>query len=172
MIRSCRIPPVLNRICDDDIHTALMVTMDGELLGSSTYKSKSNSSLSGRLRKDNEESLGTLLADIAADYQRLGRDFSALDSVRDSQPSSKSNSSDRQMFMLMEMDLGLVGISLVSAPVAPDTSSIGMAADENLSCWWVMAIATPTTPVGLIKARLQALAVYVQDAFSVLTEAT
>jgi predicted regulator of Ras-like GTPase activity (Roadblock/LC7/MglB family) len=63
MIRSCRIPAVLNRICSDHIQTALLVTLDGELLGSSTSS------------MHDPETLGSLVAEIALDYQRLGEDL-------------------------------------------------------------------------------------------------
>lgn len=36
MLRSSRIPPLLSRITGDGIHTALLITSDGELLGSSS----------------------------------------------------------------------------------------------------------------------------------------
>jgi hypothetical protein len=73
MIRSCRIPPILNRICNGDgvLSAAMLVTADGELLGStcSTFVSPATG------EKESMESLGTLIADIAVDYQRLGEEY-------------------------------------------------------------------------------------------------
>jgi len=76
MIRSCRIPSVLRRICTDNvIQTALLVTTDGELLGSTatTFLSPDGTT------KESIESLGTLIADIAIDYGRLGEEYANLD---------------------------------------------------------------------------------------------
>jgi len=78
MIRSCRIPSVLQRICTDNvIQTALLVTTDGELLGSTatTFVSPDGTT------KESIESLGTLIADIAVDYSRLGEEYANLDPV-------------------------------------------------------------------------------------------
>jgi hypothetical protein len=137
MIRSCRIPPVLNRVCDDTIHSALLVTNDGELLGASNYK--------GAKRRD-PEAFGTLLADIAMDYQRLGEELAAVDATQ--------RSKSHMQCLLMELDMGLVGVS----------SCMG------IDCL-VIAVADADAPAGLVKAKLQALAVHIQEALSPLTEA-
>ena len=42
MIRSSRIPPLLDKICTDGILSTLLITTDGELLGSSTTSKKDN----------------------------------------------------------------------------------------------------------------------------------
>jgi hypothetical protein len=139
MIRSGRIPPVLNRICDDTIHSALLVTNDGELLGASNVNHKNS-------RRD-PEAFGTLLADIALDYLRLGEEYAAVDAVQ--------RSKSHMQCLLMELELGLVGVA----------SCLG------IDCL-VIAVADADAPPGLVKARLQALAVHVQEALSPLTEAT
>ena len=75
MIRSARIPSVLRRICTDNIiQTALLVTTDGELLGSTatTFVSPDGTST------ESIESLGTLIADIAIDYGKLGDEYANL----------------------------------------------------------------------------------------------
>ena len=136
MIRSTCIPSVLNRICDDTIVSALLVTADGELLGASSKNNTKNS-----------ESFGTLLADIAMDYQRLGEEFAAVDDVH----CSKSH----MQCLLLEMDQGLIGIS----------------ACVGIDCF-VVAVAKPHAPPGLLKARLQTLATHVQESISTLTEAS
>jgi hypothetical protein len=158
MIRSCRIPPILNRICDDVIHSALLVTADGELLGASTKKSSSSlfgsppdaAPSSSPAPATNTvgaiESLGTLIADIAVDYHRLGEEYAGIDG------SQRSNKSQLQC-LLMELELGLVAVS-----------SCG-----SFDCL-VISIASPTAPLGLVKARTQALALYVQEALSPLAE--
>lgn len=139
MIRSCSITPVLDRICSNGIQSALLVTYDGELLGAST---------SSPPMKNDPESFGTLVADIAVDYLRLGEEFAAIDAVQRSRSTMNC--------LLMELDQGLVGVSCC-----------GGASD----CF-VIAIADHDAPPGLVKARLQELAVYVQESLSTLTEAT
>ena len=164
MIRSCRIPPILNRICDDVIHSALLVTADGELLGASTRKSSSTlfgspSDATNTTTYYNTtgaiESLGTLIADIAVDYHRLGEEYAAAATTAlDGSQRNSVNKSQLQC-LLMELELGLVAVS-----------SCG-----SFDCL-VIAIASPTAPLGLVKARTQALARYVQEALSPLAETT
>jgi hypothetical protein len=143
MIRSGRIPPVLNRICDDTIHSALLVTNDGELLGASNVNFKLQNSINSR----DPEAFGTLLADIALDYLRLGEEYAAVDAVH--------RNKSHMRCLLMELDLGLVGVA----------SCLG------IDCL-VIAVADADAPPGLVKAKLQALAVHVQEALSPLTEPT
>lgn len=181
MIRSCRIPPILNRICDDVVHSALLVTADGELLGASTKRSTSSlfppaststlasssasasasapegggagvsssaspaSSAAGAI-----ENLGTLIADIAVDYQRLGEEYVGIDGSQ-----QQRNGKSQLQCLLMELELGLVAVS-----------SCG-----SFDCL-VIAIASPNAPLGLVKAKIQTLAVYVQEALSPLAENT
>ena len=139
MIRSGRIPPVLNRICDEQIPTALLVTTDGELLGSS------NRFPPPRGGTVNAESLGTLLADIAVDYKRLGEEYAAATEER--RPSHLDA-------LLISFQGGLAGA----------------AACESLDCF-VLALAKADTPPGLLKARLRSLADHVQESMSLLMDA-
>jgi hypothetical protein len=82
MIRSCRIPAILSRICnnttDNDnnsvIQIAMLVTNDGELLGSTSATFVNPDGV-----RESIENLGTLIADIAVDYQRLGDEFAGLE---------------------------------------------------------------------------------------------
>ena len=158
MIRSCRIPPILNRICDDVIHSAFLVTADGELLGSSTKKPNpsglsSNShevaAATATSTSTAIENLGTLIADIAVDYQRLGEEYIGLDGQQ------RSSHKSSLQCLLMELELGLVAVS-----------SCG-----GFDCL-VVAIASPNAPLGTVKARLQTSALYVQEALSPLAENT
>lgn len=135
MIRSGRIPPVLNRICDEQVPTALLVTFDGELLGTSN---------SFPHHSKDPESFGTLLADIAVDYRRLGEEYAAAEDKAKSQMEC----------LLIQMDGGLAGA----------------AACESIDCF-VLAVAKPNTPPGLLKARLRSLADHVRESMSLLTEA-
>ena len=183
MIRSCRIPSVLQRICTDNIiQTALLVTTDGELLGSTatTFISADGTS------KESIESLGTLIADIAIDYMQLGNEYANLDigggdtaaaaagtstptsaaaaaaattssssSAQQQQPpngGSKKSSSSHLQCLFLEMEFGLVAVS----------------ACVGVDCM-VIAIAAPTAPLGSVKARLHAITEYVQESFSPLT---
>ena len=96
MIRSCSIPPVLNRICDDTIHSALLVTTDGELLGASTKNNNSN-------RIKDPQALGALIADMGVDYMRLGEELAAVDAVQ--------RSKSHMRCVLLELELGVVGVA-------------------------------------------------------------
>lgn len=138
MIRSTRIPYVLNRILDDTIESALLVTMDGELLGASN-----------KTMQKNPESFGTLLADIALDYHRLGEEFAAAAAADDSHDRSKSF----MQCLLIEMDMGVIGVAVCA----------------GIDCF-VIAVAKPNAPLGLLKSRLECLARHVQESFSTLTE--
>jgi hypothetical protein len=130
MIRSCNIPPLLNRICDDTIHSAFLVTRDGALLGASNC--------SNTTRSEDPEAIAALLADIGVDYQRLGEDFAAVDA----NPRSKSH----MKCLLIELELGLVGVA-------------GCSEMDSL----VIVVGKANTPPGLVKAKLEALADYVQE---------
>ena len=150
MIRSARVPSILSRITTDKvIQTAILVTTDGELLGStsSTFVSPVDGS------KESIENIGTLLADIAIDYQRLGDDYSQLEtnvSMGGGVPPPKKPS--HLQCLLLEFDQGLIG---VSACAGVD--------------YLVMGIAAPDAPMGMIKTRLQLMAEHVQEALAPLT---
>jgi hypothetical protein len=144
MIRSARIPPVLSRICTDQvIQTAVLVTTDGELLGSTsmTFVSPDGS-------RESIENLGTLIADIAVDYQRLGDEYAGLDGT-----SSTVSKKSHLQCLFLELEQGMVAVS----------SCVGV------DCL-VIAIAAPNAPLGMIKARLQAITEHVQEGLSPLTE--
>ena len=130
MIRSCHIPPLLSRICGDGIQAALLVTTDGELLGTSYPFPEDDL---GNLCE-----VGSLVTEIAADYQRLGHELD----------------SPHLDFLTLELELGTVAVS-----------------SSGSDCF-VIAIANPKTPHGMIKARLQALASHVQEALTPLTDPT
>ncbi|KAL7565108.1 hypothetical protein ACA910_005116 [Epithemia clementina (nom. ined.)] len=138
MIRACRIPPVLNRICDESIPSALLVTFNGEILGASNAFPH---------HKD-PAFFGTLVADIASDYQRAGEDYSSINHHAAS-PASKSH----LRCLLIEMDGGCVGVSACSA----------------VDCF-VIAVARPDTPHGLLKGRLEKLASFIEESLSILSE--
>ncbi len=161
MIRSCRIPSVLRRICTDSvIQTALLVTTDGELLGSTatTFLSPDGTT------KESIESLGTLIADIAVDYGKLGEEYANLDppntiitTTVNKPPSAPSTKKSHLQCLLLELELGLVAVS----------TCVGV------DCM-VIAIAAPNAPLGTVKARLQAITAHVQEGLSPLamTEAS
>jgi predicted regulator of Ras-like GTPase activity (Roadblock/LC7/MglB family) len=139
MIRSCRIPPVLNRICDgDNIRSALLVTSDGELLGTSTTTPTNNNMTA--------ESFGTLVADIAADYVRLGEEYAGIDGTEQ----RKSH----MQCLLLELQDGLIGVASCSHDCL------------------VVAVAAHDAPPGLIRARLVAASAFIQESFSTLSDGT
>jgi hypothetical protein len=136
MIRSGRIPPILNRICDAQVPTALLVTYDGELLGTSNVLV--HPMFHGQHYKD-PEAFGTLLADIAMEYSRLGEEY------------SQDNKSKLDC-LLLQLEGGIA--AAVACP--------------QIACF-VLAIGTTNTPLGLLRARLHALATHVQESMSLLT---
>eukprot|EP00977_Amphora_coffeiformis_P007721 scaffold1690_cov182-Amphora_coffeaeformis.AAC.78 len=150
MIRSCRIPAVLNRICDEQIPTAMLVTLDGELLGTSNINSNNNNNtvnpVFGTMIKD-ADSFGTLLADIAVEYKKLGDEYAAA--------SDTTTTTTRTMdTLLLHFDSG---------------ATAAVAACPTIDCF-VLAVATPGTPPGLLRARLRSLADHVQESMSLLME--
>lgn len=157
MIRSARIPTILSRISSDNvIQTAVLVTGDGELLGatSQTFVSLATTAdgAGGSTTTKEEksmESLGTLIADIAVEYQRLGEEYAHLEPSATPAP-KKSH----LQCLLLEFDYGLVAVS----------SCVGV------DCL-VIGITAPNAPMGMVKARLQAITEHVQEALAPLTEA-
>lgn len=138
MLRSQAIPEVLDRICDEWIDAAIVLNSDGELLGSNSQYNE-------------PEELGTLLADVALDYQHLGEEYLGV---------TGEGEASQLKFVLIEMELGLVGI----------------AACPGIECF-VIAISKTTdrktatsTPRGLVTARLGELATYFQDTLVPLIE--
>ena len=102
MIRSRNIPPLLSRITGDGINVALLVTADGSLLGSSvadqpppTAAAAGTAGATASLPEDaagvnpnapadqqhrlDYAAIGALVAEVAADYQRLGTELNHLD---------------------------------------------------------------------------------------------
>jgi hypothetical protein len=188
MIRSCRIPSVLQRICTDNIiQTALLVTTDGELLGSTatTFISADGTS------KESIESLGTLIADIAIDYMQLGNEYANLDiggggdtaaaAAGTSTPTSaaaaaaattsSSSSSSAQQQQQQPPNGGSKKSSsshLQCLFLEMEFGLVAVSACVGVDCM-VIAIAAPTAPLGSVKARLHAITEYVQESFSPLT---
>lgn len=64
MIRSSQVPSLLHRIKGDGILEAMLVTPDGELLGTSY-----------RRQSEEHADRATLITDICLDYIRLGNEF-------------------------------------------------------------------------------------------------
>mmetsp|Transcript_10529 Transcript_10529/g.21659 ORF Transcript_10529/g.21659 Transcript_10529/m.21659 type:complete len:146 (-) Transcript_10529:209-646(-) len=143
MIRSCRIPAVLNRVCDESVPSALLVTFEGEILGESTAFPH---------HKD-ASSFGTLVADIASDYQRAGEDYASIDGNQNINPGQEPQSKSHMQCLIIEMDSGCIGVS----------------ACAGVDCF-VIAVAKPQTPMGLLKGRLLSLASFVQESMSTLAE--
>eukprot|EP00980_Cylindrotheca_fusiformis_P023448 scaffold10490_cov129-Cylindrotheca_fusiformis.AAC.4 len=156
MIRSARIPGVLSRICSDQvIHTAILATSDGELLGSTsaTFEGADGN-------RESIENLGTLIADIAVDYQRLGDEYSGLDNAPSSSAAAAGGGGSvpkksHMQCLFLELEQGLVGVS----------SCMG-------SGVLIIGIAAPDAPLGMIKARLETITEHVQEGLSPLTDTT
>lgn len=143
MIRSARIPGILRRITSDNvIQAAVLVTGDGEILGASspTFVGPDGT-------RESMENMGTLIADIAVDYQRLGDEYMHV------KEGSAAPKKSHLRCLLLELDQGLVAVS----------------ACAEVDCL-VIGIAAPDAPMGMIKARLEAITEHVQEALAPLTE--
>lgn len=108
--------------------TALLVTTDGELLGTSYPLPES-------LEKSISQ-VGSLVTEIAADYTRLGHE---LDSPQ---------------------------LDFLSLELQQHTVAVASATSDCL----VICICSPQAPHGMYKARLEALALQVQEALSPLSQ--
>ena len=164
MIRARRIPPLLDRILGDGITTALLLTGDGELLGSATLDAESSSS-SSEVKLDTS-SLGALVAEVARDYIRAGTDLltqnppiATSNSNLASSPSSgskkttggASTNQDGLQCLLLELEDHLIGL--------------GMCNTRNNVTWYVVAVGdSKLVEVGLMRTRLTALQGYVCEA--------
>ena len=141
----------------------MLVTLDGELLGSSNLYPPT---------KD-PDSLGTLLADIAVDYKRLGEQYAAVtdnhapppqqqqpqQTIQQQQPPRAPNPYQPQQHHHLDCLLIYLEGGLAAATAC-----------DSIDCF-VLAIAQPDTPPGLLKARLSSLADHVQESMSLLMEA-
>ena len=86
MLRASRIPPLLSRIIGDGIDGAMLLTSDGELLGSSFLEDNpvndhnGHENLPGSNPLD-KASMGALIAEVAGDYVRAGRELLVSSSI-------------------------------------------------------------------------------------------
>jgi hypothetical protein len=100
MIRSSRIPILLDRVCTDGILFSLLITNDGELLGHSTKESDetsdkifhehtdssqfidkpcdSSTSVGACWKSLEPSDVGALVAEVVEDYRRLGVELSQI----------------------------------------------------------------------------------------------
>ena len=112
MIRTSRIPPLLSRICDENITSAFFLTSDGELLG--CYSSLSNNkepasnadgdlshSQSQERKQLNASSIGALVSEVAEDYRRIGKGMG----LQQNNPSGGAAQGLDLNCLLIEMDL-------------------------------------------------------------------
>jgi hypothetical protein len=143
MLRSKAIPEILDRICDaSSIDSALFLNSDGELLGSNSAY-------------DEPEELGTLLADIALDYQYLGDEYATImEGDGENENENEEDQMSQLKFVLIEMEAGLVGI----------------AACPGIECFVISISKNIHTPRGLITARLKELSTYLQESLVPLIE--
>ena len=214
MIRSRNIPPLLSRITGDGINTALLVTADGELLGSSSDASPqqqpppvdnpstavtgatSSSSLpenptagsNPNAPSDHLDfgSIGALVAEVAADYRRLGTELQNLDPRATASPSSGAASSAQGT--QAASPTSAVGAAPGAAAAASskgggknasastnsfrcmivelERGTVGVSAAGSVC--YVVALADTAVEHGMLRARLIALADLVAESFSQL----
>uniref|UniRef100_A0A7S2P5S0 Roadblock/LAMTOR2 domain-containing protein n=1 Tax=Leptocylindrus danicus TaxID=163516 RepID=A0A7S2P5S0_9STRA len=161
MIRARRIPPLLNRVLGDGITTALLLTGDGELLGSATLEGENISEV-----KLDTPSLGALVAEVARDYIRAGTDLLTQNqpivtsNSNISSPSSSgtkktagggNNNQDGLQCLLLELEDQLIGLSMCTT--------------SNNRTWYVVAVGNSReVEMGLMRTRLTALQGYICEA--------
>jgi hypothetical protein len=148
MLRSKAIPEILDRICDDEsIGSALFLNSDGELLGTNSAY-------------NDAEEMGTLLVDIALDYQYLGEEYATIEQGEHQQHQQDLPQKppiiimSQLQFALIEMDGGLVGI--VACPA--------------IECFVIAISKSTKTCRGLMMARLKELSTFLQDSLTPLIE--
>jgi len=196
MIRSSNIPPLLSKICTDGIQSSLLVTADGELLGNS--ENYDLDSFGQSLTAQDSADIGALVAEVAADYRRLGCELSLLDSKK-----NERNDFDMHGDRTNENhSSGNIGISAANSkgntatmkrnPEAVDDSSSKMNANNKergrFNCLiieldkglvgiasassnnYVVALANQNVNHGMLKGRLIALADHVREAFMQIRE--
>ena len=173
MLRASNIPPLLSRITGDGIHTALLVTSDGELLGSATTRQDLSF-----VSDDNIASIGSLIAEVAADYKRAGNDLAALDGKSSISASEKNptTASARSVGGTTRSTNGVGHPNTSAVPalkcllVEFEQGIAGVASTGSYAGCLVIALAESTVEVGLIRARVMTLASYVGEALTQLAE--
>mmetsp|Transcript_10746 Transcript_10746/g.14487 ORF Transcript_10746/g.14487 Transcript_10746/m.14487 type:complete len:203 (+) Transcript_10746:111-719(+) len=200
MIRSRRIPPLLSRICNDGIHSALLVTSDGELLGSyneredttTTTTAPSSPSSSPPTQSTNNAiadqldmaAIGALISEVAGDYLKLGNELQLLDGMAPPPPPLPPTPPVGQQRGGDPSSLG----SSVSTNAGSTVTTSGKSGAAALKCLiveldmglvgvssagldcYVVAMADKTVEYGLLKARLMTVSMYVAESLSQLVE--
>ena len=233
MIRSRNIPPLLSRITGDGIDVSLLVTVDGELLGSSsdatgdqppapaaalaaepstsaTVDPPANNAATTDPNPNapadavsfgglDHASIGSLVAEAAADYHRLGAELyhldpkaAALAAAAMPTPPTPSTAggagSNSAPAGSPSIGPGTGSLSPVGAGVARSSSSVPKKTAGSLRCMimeldrgtvgvssagtdcYVVALAQPTVEHGMLRARVTALSSQVADALSQLEQ--
>lgn len=191
MIRSSRIPPLLNKVCTDGILSCYLITSDGELLGCSDAHLSRDTAITAYKNSDHQPSswdimdpndVSALVAEVVDDYKRLGFELSLLNTAQ-YQGGSGSN-------------IGSTSPSLetVSGTATHSSSSSAKHASEKargrLNCLivemekgligiatatastYVVALTDSTAQHGYLKMKLTSLANYVRDSFSPLEDSS
>lgn len=141
MLKSSRIPPLLNRVCNNGISSAYLITSDGALLGASSSSS----------HNIDPSDLAALVAEVVEDYKRLGSELSMIKKKDDTTANNLSSSTSSSMeekkeklCVLIQLEKGLLGIAS-----ATDSSYV-VALGESVQHGW-------------LKMQLQALAGHVRE---------
>jgi len=124
MLRSSRIPPLLSTICSDGIYQALLVTSDGEILGSTSASEPKDEEKKEEL---DMESIGALIAEISGDYRRVGNELLLLNLPAPSASQQQSLGQEHNMNQLENVNTGQIAGS-------GGASSGGVGTRPNFSC--------------------------------------
>ena len=139
---------------------SLLVTSDGELLGSHVVEENPIAL--------EPSDVGALVTEVAADYQRLGTELQRLDNkaagvvgtISQNNKSSNENTTNSNK-NLVNNNKGLLPCLLVEMDEGYWVGIAGASSDT-----YVVAIAEPSVPQGLIKERLLAVSRHVKESFS------
>lgn len=154
MLKSSRIPPLLNRICQNGISSAYLITTDGALLGassSSTTTSEITSASSSPLTSSSfhlhhpmdPSDLAALVAEVVEDYRKLGSELSLLKKKEDlipppspisstPSPSSSTELKKNKFCVLIQLENGVLGIAS-----ATDTTYVVALGQEGVQHGWM-----------------------------------
>jgi len=176
MLRSSRIPPLLSTICSDGIYQALLVTSDGEILGSTSASEPKDEEKKEEL---DMESIGALIAEISGDYRRVGNELLLLNLPAPSASQQQSLGQEHNMNQLENVNTGQIagsgGASSGGVGTRPNFSCMIIQMDHGLigvastgyECL-VIAVAKLDVPQGFLKKKLTTLAEHIRESFSQL----
>ena len=181
MLRASRIPPLLSRILGDGMDGAMLLTSDGELLGSAFTTSSihdinnKNESSSSSFVLD-AASMGALVAEVTNDYARAGRELlhqgsqSSQSNIRQGHEGQGNNGSELEC-LIIETELGrVIGVACCSFYTSNssddggyNTTSSSITGNNNQVYYIAATGNSSQVGHGLVRARIMALEGYIRE---------